>query len=90
MGRMLATLREGVEFILEVTPRVVWKRGHQAEEILEPFRRQGFNVYRVPNEYEVDFYLDFIAQGAKKPARYDEPIVERCDLILSRRDCAFL
>ncbi len=90
MGRMLATLREGVEFILEVTPRVVWKRGHQAEEILEPFRRQGFNVYRVPNEYEVDFYLDFIAQGAKKPAKYDEPIVERCDLILSRRDCAFL
>ena len=91
MSRMLESLPEDVEFITEITPRTLYRRGRLPEELLAPFRRLGFNVYRVRNDYEVDLYLDFNTRGnAERPQRYDAPVAELSDLVLTRRDCSFL
>lgn len=83
----LAQLRHDAELVIEVTPRLLAKQGLTTDDVLGPFRDHGFHVYRLDNDYAPTSYPAAVSRPA--PAiRWDQPITEMTDLILSRTDVA--
>jgi FkbM family methyltransferase len=81
----LSFLRPDAELAIEITPYVLAKQGLSPHDVLSPLRAAGFNVYRVPNDYDPASYPAAIRRP-QPPSRWDETITHMTDLVLSRTD----
>ncbi|SBT93342.1 hypothetical protein GA0115233_106220 [Streptomyces sp. DI166] len=89
LAPLLPRLRDDAELVIEVTPRLLTKQGQAVDDVLGPLREQGFNVYRLANDYAAASYPAALARPA--PAiRWHGPVTEMSDLVLSRTDAATL
>jgi FkbM family methyltransferase len=85
----LDQLRPDAELVIEVTPRLLAKQGQTVEEVLGPLRERGFHLYRLANDYAPGSYPAAQRRPAA-PVRWDQPITEMSDMVLSRTDAATL
>lgn len=81
----LNRLRPDCEIIIELAPRILSETGRRVEEIVDPLIREGFHVYRIPNDYDPATYPGDIRRP-RPPRRWNEPISDQMDLIFSRVD----
>jgi FkbM family methyltransferase len=85
----LDRLRPEAEVVIEVTPRLLRKRGEEVLDVLQPFLDRGFHVYRLTNDYAADSYPAAMRRPLP-PERWTQPVTEMSDLILSRVDATHL
>lgn len=84
---LLGSMRRDVEFLVEVSPETLHRKGVTVEDLLQPFLQEGFHIYQVPNEYRQTFYLDYcVEHEAKPPRRIRQLPTLQADLVLSRVD----
>ncbi|MHA6760959.1 hypothetical protein [Streptacidiphilus sp. PAMC 29251] len=81
----LDRLRPEAEIVIEVTPRSLAKQGRSVDDVLEPLLRRGFHLHHLTNDYAPDSYPAALRRSAG-PMRWDRPITEMRNLILSRTD----
>ncbi|WP_338686566.1 FkbM family methyltransferase [Streptomyces acidiscabies] len=82
---VLDHLRDDVELLVEVTPRLLAKQGQTVDQILNPLRDHGFHPYRVTNDYDAASYPPALRRPSSA-ARWREPVTEMTDLVFSRVD----
>jgi hypothetical protein len=70
-------------------PRLLARQGRSPGDILGPLHAAGYCAYRVPNDYAVDTYPAAIRRP-RPPRRWDGPVTEMTDLVLSRTDASQL
>jgi FkbM family methyltransferase len=86
---VLSSLRPDAEIAIEVTPRALARQGRVPDDALGPLRAAGFHVYKVPNDYDAASYPAAIRRP-QPPSRWDGPVTQMSDLVLSRTDAAHL
>lgn len=82
---LLSILRPDAEISVEVTPWALARQGRTPEDALGPLLAVGFHVYKIPNDYTAASYPAAICRP-QPPRRWDGPITEMSDLVLSRTD----
>ena len=79
----LPRLRNDVEIVAEVTPRLLAKQGESVEFILQAMRQQGFRIYRLANDYDPATY----PRAMQRPGpllRCTEIPLDMSDIVFSR------
>ncbi|MDH6119368.1 FkbM family methyltransferase [Kitasatospora sp. GAS204A] len=78
-------LREDVELVVEVTPRLLAKQGESAAGIIDTLREHGFHVYTLTNDYDPATYPRAMRRP-QPPVRCTETPEQMTDLVFSRTD----
>jgi FkbM family methyltransferase len=84
MERLLQEGRDDLEIALEVHPVALEKLGHHPDEVVDVFRRHGFHVYRLENDYDAASYMT--PRGEIRALRMNDPLDCEMCLALSRVD----
>jgi len=79
----LPQMREDVELVIEVTPRLLAKQGEAAADIVDTLREQGFHAYTLANDYDPATYPQAIRRP-QPPVRCTEIPKEMSDMVFSR------
>ncbi len=85
----LPHLREDVELVVEVTPKLLAKQGKSAVGIIDALSEHGFHPYTLTNDYDPATYPRAMRRP-KSPVRCTEPPKHMTDLVFSRTDAARL
>ncbi|MGF1426853.1 FkbM family methyltransferase [Kitasatospora sp. LaBMicrA B282] len=81
----LPHLREDVELVVEVTPKLLAKQGESAVGIIDSLREHGFHPYTLTNDYDPAAYPQAMRR-AQPPVRCTETPEHMTDLVFSRTD----
>lgn len=82
---VLPRLREDVELVVEVAPRLLAKQRESAAAILRTMREQGFHAYTLTNDYDPATYPQAMRRP-QPPMRCTEAPKELSDLVFSHID----
>lgn len=82
---LLDNTPDSLELIMEINPELLRARGHDPEALLDIFRNRGYNVFKIPNEYHISFYIDSTGSRSQGSQRFEGPLQTQCDVLLSRR-----
>ncbi|MFJ3249091.1 FkbM family methyltransferase [Streptomyces sp. NPDC086782] len=80
---VLPRLRDDVELLVEVTPRLLAKQGLTVDDVLGPLRKHGFLPYRIVNDYSASSYPRAVRRPLS-PVPWLQPVNGMTDLVLSR------
>jgi len=79
---ILDTAPQDLELFLELNPNE-----YDVEELLKPFRRRGFRVFIVPNEYGHNYYINFSEERAEKALTELVTVpTEQIDVLITRNE----
>ena len=81
----LPHLREDVELVVEVTPKLLAKQGESAAGIIDALHDHGFHPYTLTNDYDPATYPQAMLRP-KSPVRCTETPEHMTDLVFSRTD----
>ncbi|WP_031067536.1 FkbM family methyltransferase [Streptomyces sp. NRRL WC-3742] len=81
----LPHLREDIELVVEVTPRLLAKQGESAAGIIDTLREHGFHAYTLTNDYDPATYPRTMRRP-QPPVRCTETPEQMTDLVFSRTD----
>ncbi|MGF2210580.1 FkbM family methyltransferase [Streptomyces albidoflavus] len=79
----LAHLRDDVELVVEVTPRLLAKQGESAADIIDTLREHGLYAYALTNDYDPATYPRAMHRP-QPPVRCTETPKHMTDLVFSR------
>jgi FkbM family methyltransferase len=87
MRPILASCRDDLEVVMEVSPKRLAAAGHSAQDLLGLFAAHGFHAYALDNSYEPASYVPPVAP--RRPVRIDA-VSDQTDVVFSRLDCRAL
>lgn len=87
MDRLLSSGRRDLEVMVEVAPERMTQYGKSPDDMIRLFSENGFNSYRVENDYTPEGY---IKGEYRPPSRVRTEIDWETDMIFSRQDAEFL
>lgn len=85
----LGTLRDDVEFQIEISPGRMGVNGFTIRDIFAPLEAAGFHAYLLRNDYLPQFYPSNI-RSPEPPRRLHHPVQDNCDVVFSRIDAEAL
>jgi FkbM family methyltransferase len=81
MKPLMASARDDVEFVVEVTPKMLETEGRTGKDVFDFFARWGFHPYRLASSA-----ADYFSRTPSRPFRIENPPADQADLIFSRAD----
>ncbi|MGW0122948.1 FkbM family methyltransferase [Streptomyces sp. NPDC003327] len=81
----LPYLRDDAELVVEITPRLLAKRGESADAVIATLREYGFHPYTLTNSYDPATYPQTMRRP-QPPTRCVTPPKDMTDLVFSRTD----
>jgi FkbM family methyltransferase len=80
------TIARTCDILVELTPRYTELRAEPLADIWRSLHDAGYVAYRIPNGYDVDFFLEALEQRSFTAPRITEPPTDQTDVLLTSRD----
>jgi FkbM family methyltransferase len=74
------------DILVELTPRYTELRSERLEDVWRSLHQAGYSAYRIPNGYDVDFFLSASDHRSFTAPRLDAPPTEQTDVLLTARE----
>lgn len=87
---ILPHCRQDLELAVEVSAKMLELESRTAEDFLNLFRSQGFNAYRIMNEYSAAAYIEGLPPSRPERLLHVPATINLMDLIFSRVDALSL